>query len=161
MNWRIIAIGKPKLAFAQAGIDEYVSRIKHFVRIEVVYLKAGKNESEQLYQASRGTCRVLLDERGKNYSSLEFANLVRTWSETASKTCSLIVGGADGHSESLRQEADLLWSLGRATLQHELALTVALEQLYRGYTINHRLPYHRQHPVARAQGLKGSRAQFI
>jgi 23S rRNA (pseudouridine1915-N3)-methyltransferase len=55
----------------------------------------------------------------------------------------LIIGGAEGHAPPLRDGADWLWALSRLTLQHELALVFALEQLYRAYTINAGLPYHR------------------
>jgi 23S rRNA (pseudouridine1915-N3)-methyltransferase len=55
----------------------------------------------------------------------------------------IIVGGSDGHSQPLLDAADFLWSLGPLTLQHELALVVALEQLYRAHTILTGHPYHR------------------
>ena len=59
------------------------------------------------------------------------------------KCHSLIIGGADGHTKSLREEADLLISFGRLTLQHELALVAAVEQVYRVYTVKRGEPYHR------------------
>jgi 23S rRNA (pseudouridine1915-N3)-methyltransferase len=59
------------------------------------------------------------------------------------KSIALLIGGADGHEPKLRDRAGWLWSLGRMTIQHELALVLVLEQLYRAYAINARLPYHR------------------
>ena len=58
--------------------------------------------------------------------------------------CALLVGGADGWDDATRQKADLLWALGSLTLQHELALLVALEQIYRAATIKAGTPYHRE-----------------
>jgi 23S rRNA (pseudouridine1915-N3)-methyltransferase len=85
----------------------------------------------------------VLDERGAQFTSREFAGKIREWEQRSVKNVALIIGGADGHTDELRSAADLLWSLGRLTLQHELALVVLLEQIYRAYSINAGAPYHR------------------
>jgi 23S rRNA (pseudouridine1915-N3)-methyltransferase len=59
------------------------------------------------------------------------------------KSVALLIGGADGHGPELRSRADWVWSLGRLTFQHELALVLVVEQLYRAYAIKGGLPYHR------------------
>jgi 23S rRNA (pseudouridine1915-N3)-methyltransferase len=87
--------------------------------------------------------RVVLDERGAEVSSRDLAHKITAWEMQGPRDFALLVGGADGHTEALRQAAGWTWSLSRLTLQHELALVVALEQLYRAYTIKAGLPYHR------------------
>jgi 23S rRNA (pseudouridine1915-N3)-methyltransferase len=146
MHWRILAIGKPKLAFARAGIEEYAGRLGPFAPVQLDFLKAAparETESAALLDRSEGLFRIALDERGEQLSSRALAGRVAQWEQARVKGIALLVGGADGHDEELRRRADFLWSLGRLTLQHELALVVLLEQLYRAYTIKAGLPYHR------------------
>jgi 23S rRNA (pseudouridine1915-N3)-methyltransferase len=76
-------------------------------------------------------------------TSRELAARFSTWEMEAKRDVALLIGGADGHTEEVRREAGWLWSLSRLTLQHELALVVALEQIYRAGTIKNGLPYHR------------------
>ena len=87
--------------------------------------------------------RVVLDERGNEISSRDLAKKIEAWEQRGPRDFALLIGGADGHSEPLRKAADWTWSLSKLTLQHELALVVTLEQLYRAYTIKAGLPYHR------------------
>jgi 23S rRNA (pseudouridine1915-N3)-methyltransferase len=145
MRWHIIAIGKPKLEFARLGIEEYAARLKPFVPVTVHYLKAtsSQTESQALLDRSKGMLRVVLDERGAHLPSRDLAHKITKWEMQGPRDYALLVGGADGHSEELRQAAGWLWSLSKLTFQHELALVVALEQLYRAYTIKAGLPYHR------------------
>jgi 23S rRNA (pseudouridine1915-N3)-methyltransferase len=146
MNWTIYAVGKPALPWARAGIDDYASRLKRAVKVEVIYLKPAPAEqiAKQMLEASTGAVRVLMDERGKQQRSIELADWIRAAELRSVKRVALMIGGADGHAEILRREADALWSLSDMTLQHELALVVLLEQLYRGYSIMRGEPYHRE-----------------
>ncbi len=144
MRWHILAIGKPKLEYARLGVQEYVGRLKPFVPAEISFLKASAgNESAALLERSKAMFRIVLDERGEHPTSLGLAKKIGEWEQHSKRDLALIIGGADGHSEELRQAAGWCWSLGKHTLQHELALVVALEQLYRAYTIKAGLPYHR------------------
>ena len=68
---------------------------------------------------------------------------IGTWEQHGPRDFALLIGGADGHTDELRQAANWTWSLSKLILQHELALVVLLEQLYRAYTIKSGLPYHR------------------
>lgn len=146
MNWSILAIGKPKLPYARAGIEEYLKRLQPFAPAKIDYLKAGAREAESqsLLERSEGSFRIVLDERGEQMPSRQFAGRIGDWELGRHKTISLLIGGADGHTEALKTKANWLWSLSKLTLQHELALVVALEQLYRAYTIKSGLPYHRE-----------------
>ena len=145
MHWRILAIGKPKLAFAKAGIGEYASRLQPFAPVQIDYLKASHREAESalLLERSEGLFRVVLDERGAEVTSRALAEKVSSWEQSRVKGIALLIGGADGHTPELRASAGWLWSLSKLTLQHELALVVMLEQVYRAYTIKGGLPYHR------------------
>jgi 23S rRNA (pseudouridine1915-N3)-methyltransferase len=145
MQWHLLAIGKPKLGFARDGIAEYAKRLRPLASVVVEYVKpaAGEEESAALLRRSEGMHRVVLDERGQQWSSRELATRVGRWEQERIKNIALLIGGADGHSEELRAKAGTLWSLGRLTIQHELALVLVLEQLYRAYAIKAGLPYHR------------------
>ena len=145
MRWHIFAIGKPKLDFARLGLDLYAERVKPFAPAEVHYLKASApaGESALLLERSKGMYRIVLDEHGDEVTSRELARKVAGWEMQGPRDFALLVGGAEGHTAELRQAAGWTWSLSRLTLQHELALVVALEQLYRAYTIKAGLPYHR------------------
>ncbi|MES2571592.1 MAG: 23S rRNA (pseudouridine(1915)-N(3))-methyltransferase RlmH [Verrucomicrobiota bacterium] len=145
MRWHILSIGKPKLAFAAVGIAEYAARIQPFAALKLDILKASTREVESalLLERSAGMFRIVLDERGDHIASRAFAAKIDSWEQRSVKNVALIIGGADGHTEELRSSADWLWSLSKLTFQHELALLVMLEQLYRAYTIKAGLPYHR------------------
>ena len=145
MRLCILAIGKPKLDFARLGVEEYLGRLKQFTEVRVEFVKATARDSESavLVERSKGMMRVVLDERGEHTDSRGLAKKIGTWEMHGPRDVALIIGGADGHSDELRQAAGWLWSLSKLTLQHELALVVALEQIYRAYTIKGGLPYHR------------------
>ncbi len=89
------------------------------------------------------TRRVLLDERGKDFSSQELASLLSEWRDTGVKEARFVLGAADGHSAAERAEADHLWAMSRATWPHLLARAMLAEQLYRATTIIANHPYHR------------------
>lgn len=145
MQWHVLAIGKPKLGFAREGVEEYVRRLGPMAQVRVDYLKGGSAEEEgaALLRRSDGMYRIALDERGEQVTSRELAGRVGGWEQGRMKAVALLIGGAEGHGEALRARADWLWALGRLTLQHEMALVVVLEQIYRAYAIKGGLPYHR------------------
>jgi 23S rRNA (pseudouridine1915-N3)-methyltransferase len=93
---------------------------------------------------SQTPCRtVLLDERGRNLSSEELAAILGDWRDGGIREARFVLGAADGHSASDRNEADLLLAFGNATWPHLLARAMVLEQLYRATTILAGHPYHR------------------
>ncbi|HEV7401865.1 MAG TPA: 23S rRNA (pseudouridine(1915)-N(3))-methyltransferase RlmH [Chthoniobacteraceae bacterium] len=146
MRWHIFAIGKPKLAYAKAGIEEYAARLGSCTQVEFTSLKAGSREQESaaLLERSEGQFRIVLDERGEQMTSKAFSEKISAWEQSRVKSIAVLIGGADGHTEALRAAAGWSWSLSRLTLQHELALVVALEQIYRAYSIKAGAPYHRE-----------------
>ena len=144
MKWLLLTVGKPALPYAKAGRDEYFERLTKFVPVEQVTIKATDRvrESADLLARSEGCFRIVLHERGTALTSRALAAKVDEW-RLNSRRVAVILGGADGHDKPLLNAADFLWSLGPLTLQHELALVVALEQLYRAHTILTGHPYHR------------------
>jgi 23S rRNA (pseudouridine1915-N3)-methyltransferase len=146
MRWQVLAVGKPKLDFAAAGIAEYLGRLKSSTQVKVEWVKNGGRDMEgkALLDRSAGMFRIVMDERGEELGSAQLAKKISGWEQRSVKGVALLVGGADGHSEEVRRGADWQWSLSRLTLQHELALMLALEQVYRAYTIKAGLPYHRE-----------------
>lgn len=147
MKWRIIAAGKPALKYARDGIAEYEKRLRRYANCEITYIRPGntREETEARFLAtSDGSFRIILDERGELPDTLTFQQKVDAWEMDGSiKSVALIIGASDGHSDAFRQSADFLLSLSKFTLQHELALVVLLEQLYRVYTLKKGEPYHR------------------
>ena len=145
MRWHLFVIGKPKLDFAKLGMEEYAARLRPFAAVEIEHLKAASREKESraLLDRSEGMFRVALDERGAEIGSRALAQRISEWEMTAKRDVALLIGGADGHTAEVRQAAGWVWSLSQLTLQHELALVVLLEQLYRAYTIKAGTPYHR------------------
>ena len=146
MRWKVFAIGKPKLPFARVGVEDYLGRLTPRTVLQVDYLKAGTRESEsaQLLERSEGLLRVVLDERGEELTSRDLAGRISAWEQQPGvKGVALLIGGADGHTPELRAAADWRWSLSRLTLQHEMALLLVLEQIYRAYSIKAGTPYHR------------------
>ncbi len=143
MKFRIVAIGKPKLGFAAAGVEEYRRRLRRLAPVEVDYLKERHGPTELLTR-SEGLYRIALDERGEALTTaalVEQFNRLELRGEV--KGVAFLIGGSDGHSEELRRACDRTWSLSALTLQHELALVVLLEQIYRVFTIKRGEPYHR------------------
>jgi 23S rRNA (pseudouridine1915-N3)-methyltransferase len=145
MRWHIFAIGKPRLEFARLGVEEYSGRLKPFGHLEMHYLKSSSQagESLALLERSKGMFRIVLDERGDEVTSRDLAKKITAFEQNGKRDAAVLVGGADGHAEDVRQAAGWCWSLSKLTLQHECALVLALEQLYRAHTIRAGLPYHR------------------
>ncbi|AEV17079.1 Ribosomal RNA large subunit methyltransferase H [Thermus sp. CCB_US3_UF1] len=136
MRLRVVAVGKPRLAYARLGVEEYAGRIGRYAPLELLFVK----EAKDLLAKAEGHRRVVLDERGRLFSTPELLRLLKGWE---GERVAFLVGGAEGHPEAVRREADLLLSLSPLTLQHELALLVLLEQLYRLLTLRAGHPYHR------------------
>ncbi|BCX46484.1 ribosomal RNA large subunit methyltransferase H [Haloferula helveola] len=146
MRIRIIVAGKPALAYAKAGVAEYLKRLGRYGNYELVHIKAGDSESVSatLLERSEGDYRIALDERGTALETASWESRLTSLEMRGDiKRVSFLIGASDGHTEELRKAADDLWQLSSLTLQHELALVVLLEQLYRVATLKRGEPYHR------------------
>lgn len=146
MQIRLIVAGKPALAYAKAGVEEYLKRLSRAGGYELVVIKAGTQEdvSARLLDRSQGCYRVALDERGLCLTTRQFAERLEALEMRGDvKAVAFLIGAADGHTPELRGKCDLILTLSPFTLQHELALLVLLEQLYRVATLKSGSPYHR------------------
>lgn len=146
MKWHIIAVGKPSLSWAKAGMDDYMGRLARVAPVRCSFVKDGPVDvvASRLMTASEGTLRVMMDEHGVQMRSLELARWVERKQLDGCKETSLLIGGANGHGEAMRNSIRDSWSLSTFTLQHELALVVLLEQIYRAHSILRGEPYHRE-----------------
>ena len=144
MKIKVAWIGKTKEPAIQALTDEYLNRISRYAEVAGLALK---DETAILSLANAERQRnklVLLDARGKQFSSEELAEFLMR--EQVSATPLLFaIGGSDGFSEETRRHAGFTLSLGKMTLPHELARVVLVEQLYRAFTILKNHPYHLGH----------------
>ena len=146
MRVRILVAGKPALTYAKSGVEEYLKRLGRYGSYELEYLKAGDSQSVSaaLLERSAGSLRIAMDERGEVLSTATWAERLAAWEMRGDiKAVSFLIGASDGHTAALRETSDEVWSLSKLTLQHELALVVLLEQLYRVATLRRGEPYHR------------------
>jgi 23S rRNA (pseudouridine1915-N3)-methyltransferase len=146
VNIRLFIAGKPALDYAKSGAAEYLKRLGRYGSYEVVHLKAGDAESVSaaLLKRSEGHYRIALDERGRDLGTAAWAAKFDALElDGGIKNVAFLIGAADGHTDALRARADEVWRLSALTLQHELALVVLLEQLYRVATLRRGEPYHR------------------
>jgi 23S rRNA (pseudouridine1915-N3)-methyltransferase len=142
---KIAWIGKTKEPAIQSLTDEYLKRLGRYVPVEGLALK---DEAALAGLASRGGRQhtlVLLDSRGKQYSSEELAKFLQDYQDRNPLPLVFAIGPANGFSDETRGSASLLLSLGKMTLAHELARVVLLEQIYRAFTIIKGHPYHLGH----------------
>jgi 23S rRNA (pseudouridine1915-N3)-methyltransferase len=147
---KVAWIGKTKEPAIEALTDEYLKRISRYAEVAGVVLKdeaavlslasgeRQKNKNKERHKL------VLLDSRGKQFSSKELADFLDREQVTATPLL-FAIGGSDGFSEEARRHAGFILSLGKMTLPHELARVVLVEQLYRAFTILKNHPYHLGH----------------
>lgn len=150
MKFRFVWIGKTKDKNYRALQEEYLQRLSHFVKCDVVEIRdsaphetkevEGKRILEKLNQSSF-VC--LLDVLGRKITSHELAKEVEKWQNAGTKEIAFVIGGADGISEEVAAKADNMLSLSFLTFTHEMARVIVLEQLYRAYTIIKGFPYQK------------------
>jgi 23S rRNA (pseudouridine1915-N3)-methyltransferase len=152
MRIRFIWPGKTRDEHLRALVAEYLKRLSRFVRCEVIETRDGRGkeqagvvrESRHILDAiPKGSMAVLLDVKGREWSSPELADEVSRWENDTVKEVAVVIGGPDGISDELSARAQKRWRLSRLTLTHEMARVVAIEQLYRAYTIKRGLPYQK------------------
>jgi 23S rRNA (pseudouridine1915-N3)-methyltransferase len=150
---RVVAIGRDRSGLYAPAVAEYAEPLGHYVRFELVELpeakrhagtpRAKEEEAETiLARLDERDHVVALDERGKEYASLELARRVEGWLG-AGRDVALVIGGADGLAEPVLARAAEKLALSRLTLAHRLARLVLVEQLYRAMTIVRGEKYHK------------------
>ncbi|HEY1677129.1 MAG TPA: 23S rRNA (pseudouridine(1915)-N(3))-methyltransferase RlmH [Candidatus Sulfotelmatobacter sp.] len=148
MKIRIAWIGKTRESAVQSLTDEYLKRISRYAQVEGIALRAEAALLEMSGRSGKSAAKstlVLMDSRGKEFSSEQFAKFLGDYQDRNPMPLVFAIGGADGFSEETRRSAQHVISLGKMTLAHELARVVLLEQLYRAFTILKGHPYHSGH----------------
>jgi len=157
MRISLVVIGKTKNSYLEEGITLFSKRVarysnftlqvipdsKHAHRLKGELLK--KKEGEQILQHLQSSDYVvLLDERGKQYTSLRFANFLQQCMNSNVKHLKFVIGGAFGFSTAVYKRANAKISLSSMTFSHQMVRLIFVEQLYRGYSILHKQPYHHE-----------------
>lgn len=155
MKIELLVIGKTSSKYMQEGIDLYCKRLRHYVPFEIRYLpdiKATKALTQErqkelegdlfLSMMQPGDYLVLLDERGKEFTSREYASYIDKKMSTVSKRMLFLIGGPYGFSDKVYARADDKLSFSKMTFSHEMIRLFFAEQLYRAMTILKGEPYH-------------------
>lgn len=157
MKIKLLLIGKTDSEILTKGIDDYLKRLKHYIPFEMSIIPDLKNtknltESQQkkkegeliLNYIKPGDFVVLLDEKGKEYSSVEFSRFIEKQMVSGLKNLIFIIGGPYGFSDDVYKKCNSKVSLSRMTFSHQMVRLIFTEQLYRAMTIIKGEPYHHQ-----------------
>jgi 23S rRNA (pseudouridine1915-N3)-methyltransferase len=157
MNIKLIAIGKTDNKNLQTLMDEYQKRLSFYIKFDLEIIpdiKNAKNLSEAQQKEKEGELilsklaptdfLILLDENGKSFGSVEFANELQKKMNAGIKTLVYVIGGPYGFSEAVYQKAQQKISLSKMTFSHQMVRLFFIEQVYRGFTILRNEPYHHQ-----------------
>ena len=156
MHINIIAVGKRMPDWIDKAYNEYYKRIPKQIEINLTEITpANRNQKNSIehYKQEEETrilekldpdsfC-ILLDETGAMLNSIELADKLKNWMDDQ-QNISLLIGGPDGVSKKIKQQARTIWSLSALTLPHALVRVLLIEQIYRAWTITNNHPYHRQ-----------------
>lgn len=157
MKITLLCIGKTDDRFIQEGIDKYLSRLKHYITFNIVVIPDVKNvknmsqaqqmekESELFFkQIGNQDFLVLLDEKGKEFRSIEFSDFLEKKMVTGVSHMVFLIGGPYGFSDKVRERANFLVSLSKMTFSHQMVRLFFAEQVYRAFTIMKGEPYHHE-----------------
>ncbi|MGA7829200.1 MAG: 23S rRNA (pseudouridine(1915)-N(3))-methyltransferase RlmH [Geobacteraceae bacterium] len=152
MRLKVLWVGKTQQEWVRNGIEEYASRIRRYLPLEIGEAREEKGAAEEVMR-ERECARltkllpkngrlVLLDEKGTLMNSPEFADFLGKNRDAAVPELVFAVGGAYGFSQEFRSRADAMIALSPMTFTHQMVRVFLLEQVYRGFTILNREPYH-------------------
>lgn len=155
MKVKLLLIGKTDSDYLNHGIDEYVRRLKHYLPFEILIIPDLKNtkslsEKQQkekeskliLNQINTSDFVVLLDEKGKEFKSVDFSKFIEKQMISGLKNLIFVVGGPYGFSNEIYKQSNLKISLSKMTFSHQMVRLIFTEQLYRAMTIIKGEPYH-------------------
>jgi 23S rRNA (pseudouridine1915-N3)-methyltransferase len=150
MRFRFLWIGKTRDKNWLALQNEYLRRLSHFVKTEIVEIRdqptrdLKENEGKRILEnVNQSSFVCVLDVRGRTLSSPDLAKEIEKWQNQSIKEITFVIGGAEGISKELAERADVMLSLSFLTFTHEMARVVMLEQLYRAFTIIRGFPYQK------------------
>ena len=153
----LLVVGKTNESYFTSGINEYCSRLKHYIPFEMEVipdLKQTKNlasdqiktkEGELILKRTQpGDYVVLLDERGREYTSVTFADFIEKKTHSVNKRLVFVIGGPYGFSDEVYNLSNERISLSKMTFSHQMVRLIFVEQLYRAMTILNNEPYHHE-----------------
>ena len=153
----LLTIGKTSEKYLIEGISQYQKRLKHYTQfemLEIPNLKKAQNFSNAelmkkegeliLKQLQNSDHLVLLDDKGKDFTSPKFAQKLQSWMLSGKKRLVFVVGGAYGFSEDLYDRGNEKLSLSKMTFLHEMTRLFFLEQIYRAFMISTGRKYHNE-----------------
>ncbi len=157
MKIKLLAIGKTDDKNLQQLIETYKNRLKHYIKFEISIIqdiKNVKNLSENQQKEKEGELilkqlqptdqLILLDEKGKEFRSIEFAKFLQKKMNSGIKQLVLVIGGPYGFSDAVYKKSNGKISLSKMTFSHQMIRLFVVEQLYRGFTILKNEPYHHE-----------------
>ena len=157
MTIKLLAIGKTDSVQLLQLISEYENRLKHYIKFDLELLpdiKNTKNLTEVQQKEKEGEAilkkinptdvLILLDENGKQYTSIEFSNFLQKKMNAGIKQLVFVIGGPYGFSSSIYEKAQGKISLSKMTFSHQMIRLFIVEQMYRAFTILKNEPYHHQ-----------------
>lgn len=152
MKVRVLWLGKTRDSWIKAGVEEYAGRIERYLPLIIDDVKDEKNaevaegrrrEGERLLKLlGPHTMLVVLDERGRQMDSVQFARFIGQHRDSGTPELAFAIGGAYGFSDEVRKRAGLVLSLSAMTFTHQMVRPFLLEQIYRACTIINNEPYH-------------------
>lgn len=156
MKIKLISIGKTDESYLQEGIHKYVSRLKHYVNFEIIIIndvKLGKKQNVGLQKEMEGKeimaklnnsdYLILLDEKGEEYTSVNFSKYLQKKMNSGNDIV-FVIGGPFGFSDRIYERANAKVALSKLTFSHQMVRLFFVEQLYRAFTILKGEKYHHQ-----------------
>lgn len=150
-------IGKTNEPYLTEGIEKYLKRMGKYIPFEFKIIPdvkiSGKVETTKLMQqeaqqvlksVNNDDYLILLDEKGKEFTSVGFSNKINQLIQLSNKRIIFLVGGAWGIHETLKTRADMMLSLSKMTFSHQMIRLFFIEQLYRAFSILNNEPYHNE-----------------
>lgn len=157
MKITLLVIGKTDAGYFIDAVSEYQKRLEHYIPFEIQVIPDIKNTKNLTVEQQKekegelilknlqpGDYVVLLDERGKEYSSLQFASYIEKKTHNVPKRLVFIIGGPYGFSGAVYDKANEKLTLSRMTFSHQMVRLIFVEQLYRAMTILNNEPYHHE-----------------
>ncbi|MBR6815830.1 MAG: 23S rRNA (pseudouridine(1915)-N(3))-methyltransferase RlmH [Alistipes sp.] len=157
MNIELIVIGKTDQQEVASLVEQYAKRVNHYCKFTVTTIADVKNtrnmapsrqkqlEGEMILRLiSEGDWVVLMDERGRQFTSMEYASWLQKRMLSGVKRLAIVIGGPYGFSEEVYQRANEKISLSKMTFSHQIVRAIFAEQLYRAFTILNNEPYHHE-----------------
>jgi len=157
MKITLLSVGKTEEKYLHQGIDIYLKRLKHYIKLELIEIPELKNtkglsqyqqktkEAELILKKTTATdYMILLDERGQELSSLQFADLLNKRMIASTQNLVFIIGGPYGFDNTIYQHANDKLSLSKLTFSHQMVRLFFVEQVYRAFTILKGEPYHHE-----------------